>query len=131
LIQIDDIELLARTLVNDTANEARLRCAVSRAYYAAFHRCKSAADLWCRDLTESEKENKGEHSKVYAQLEDCSADLDKAENLKLMAAEAKKLKMLRITADYKLDKSVDNKDHLRSLQHMNKVKEYFAAINSM
>lgn len=128
MIQIDDIESLARNLVTDTASEARLRCAISRAYYAAFHHCKSAANKWCRALTEPEKLHKGEHSKIYAQLEACSNHREKAENLKLMAAEAQKLKILRITADYQLEKNIDNKDHLRSLQYMNKVKDYLSGI---
>ncbi len=128
MIQIDDIESLARNLVTSTANEAKVRCAISRAYYAAFHHCKNAAKLWCRTLTESEKLHKGEHSKIYAQLEECSIHREKAENLKLMAAEAKKLKILRITADYQLEKNVGSQDHLRSLQHMNKVKGYLAEI---
>ena len=130
MIKIDDIERLARELINDRANEVKHRCAISRAYYATFHYCKNAATKWCNPLPESEKENKGEHSKLYLQLDTCSKDQAKAGNLRLMAAEARKLKNLRTRADYNLDETLDGKDYTRGMSYLSQVKTYLSELNN-
>ena len=124
MITADDIADLARNLVTQTANEVRIRCGVSRAYYAAFHYCNSAANSFCNQLTDSEKEGRGEHSKLYLRLEKHCKDTSNDSNLKLIAAEAKKLRSLRLEADYNLNATVDQKSHIRSLSHMSQVKNY-------
>ncbi len=122
MITADDIADLARNLVTDTANEARIRCAVSRAYYAAFHYCKTAANKWCNPLPETDKKNRGEHAQLYYQLNNHSKDASKENSLRTLAAEAGKLKDLRVQSDYYLDAAVDQKIFARSLHIMNQVK---------
>lgn len=124
MITADDIADLARNLVTQTANEVRIRCGVSRAYYAAFHYCDSAANSFCNQLTDSEKEGRGDHSKLYLRLEKHGKHTANDNNLKLMAAEARKLRSLRLEADYVLSAAVDQKSHIRSLSHMRQVKDY-------
>ena len=122
MITADDIADLARNLVTDTANEARIRCGVSRAYYAAFHYCKTAAATSCYPLPETDKKDRGEHAQLYHQLKNKSKETSKETHLRTMAAEAGKLTDLRVESDYYLSKTVDQKTFARSLHHMKQVK---------
>ena len=130
MIKADDIAQLARVLVTDTANEARIRCGVSRAYYAAFHYCDFAATAWCNPLPVAGKKDKGEHAQLYLQLQTCFKDARLEKDLKLMVAEARKLRDLRTQSDYKLNDTVDKKTHIRSLHLMSQVKSYLDSIVS-
>lgn len=122
MITADDIADLARNLVTETAKEARIRCGVSRAYYAAFHYCRTAANTWCNPLTKADKKGRGEHAQLYHQLKNYSKDALKVISLRTMAAEAGKLKDLRVESDYKLGLTVNQKTFARSLHIMNQVK---------
>lgn len=122
MITADDIADLARNLVTDTAKEVRVRCGVSRAYYAAFHYCKTAANTWCHPLPETDKKDRGEHAQLYYQLKNHGKDASKETHLRIMAAEAGKLKDLRVESDYCLSATVDQKTFARSLHIMNQVK---------
>ena len=124
MITADDIADLARNLGTQTANEVRIRCGVSRAYYAAFHYCEKAANQFCNQLPDSDKEGRGDHSKLYVRLEKHSNDTSNEDNLRKMAAEARNLRTLRVDADYHLEKTLDLKSHGRSLHYMNQVKKY-------
>lgn len=128
MIKADDIAQLARVLVTDTANEARIRCAVSRAYYAAFHYCDFAATSWCNPLPAADKKDKGEHAQLYLQLQTCCKDTSLEKDLKLMVAEAKKLRDLRIQSDYELNDTVDQKVFGRSIHLMSQVKSYLDSL---
>ena len=120
----DEIADLARNLGGPTANEVRIRCGISRAYYAAFHYCEMAANNFCEQLPESDKKDRGNHSQLYVRLENHSKSRANELNLKKMAAEAQNLKNLRVDADYHLNKILDLKLHGRSLHYMNQVKYY-------
>ena len=128
MIKADDIAQLARGLVTDTANEARIRCGVSRAYYAAFHYCNFAATSWCNPLPTADKKDKGEHAQLYLQLQTCCKDASLDKDLKLMVAEAKKLRDLRIQSDYRLNETVDQKVFGRSIHLMGQVKIYLDSV---
>jgi hypothetical protein len=128
LIKADDIAQLARVLVTETANEARIRCAVSRAYYAAFHYCDFAATSWCNPLPAADKKDKGEHAQLYLQLQTCCKDASLEKDLKLMVVEAKKLRDLRIQSDYELTDTVDQKVFGRSIHLMGQVKSYLDSL---
>lgn len=115
MITADDIADLARNLVTDTAKEARIRCGVSRAYYAAFHYCKTAANTWCNPIPDADKKKGRSHDQLFLQLKSHSKDTSKIKSLQTMAAEAEKLRDLRVASDYELGATVDKKDFERSL----------------
>lgn len=116
-----DIAKLARNLCGQIADETRIRCAVGRSYYAAFHFCQGAAEAWCTPLTSDEKRDAGSHDQLYARLQGHSKVSKIDESLRLMAEQAKKLRVLRVTADYHLDKSVTSVDLQRGLVYMQQV----------
>lgn len=122
MITADDIADLARNLVTDTAKEARIRCGVSRAYYAAFHYCRTAANKWCNPIPEADKKKGRSHDQLFLQLKNHSKDTSKIKNLQTMAAEAEKLRVLRVESDYYLSATVDQKTFIRSLHIMSQVK---------
>lgn len=124
MIKADDIAQLARTLVTDTANETRIRCGVGRAYYAAYHYCDIAAKSWCNSLPDADKKDKGEHAQLYLQMQTCCKDASLQNDLKLMVAEARKLRDLRVQSDYHLNDTVDQKVFGRSIHLMSQVKSY-------
>lgn len=130
MITADDIADLARKLVGETANEVRVRCGVSRTYYAAFHYCETAANSLCNQLSDEDKKNRGSHDQLYYRLENLSKDNGTEKNLQLMAAEAKKLRTLRVRSDYHLNDTVDKKLFERSLHHMSQVKGYLESLNT-
>lgn len=130
MITADDIADLARKLVGDTATEVRIRCGVSRAYYAAFHYCETAANSFCSALSDADREDRGNHAQLYYRLENLSNDDAIANNLKLMAAEAKKLRTLRVRSDYHLNDTVDKRTFERGLHHMSEVKSYLESLNT-
>lgn len=131
MITISDMAVLARSMQGPLANEARLRCAIGRAYYSAFHCCVQAADQWCGNLTQKEEENKGTHEKLYTRLENHSKHKECDAELSFLAEEAKKLRNLRTTADYKLASTINNKDVLRSFQYMDNVHGSFKKISDL
>lgn len=130
MITADDIADLARKLVGDTANEVRIRCGVSRAYYAAFHYCETAAKSWCNQLSAAEKEDRGNHAQLYHRLENLCKDKVAENGLKLMAAEAKKLRTLRVQSDYHLNDTVDQRTFIRSLHLMGQVKLHLDSLSA-
>lgn len=130
MITADDIADLARKLVGETANEVRIRCGVSRAYYAAFHYCEIAANSFCSQLSEADKEDRGNHAQLYHRLENLSKNKATEGNLKLMAAEAKKLRTLRVQSDYHLNETVNQRDFGRSIHHMSQVKSYLESLST-
>lgn len=128
MIKIEDLEQLARDLINDRSKEVKFRCAISRAYYAAYHYCREAADSWCEPLPENQKTDKGEHAKLFLRLKTCSKEKAKSENLKLMALEAEKLRNFRLTADYDLLNNKISSEYSRSLHLMAQVRNYHKVI---
>lgn len=131
MITFEELEKFARSLESPVANEVKQRCAISRAYYAAFHRCNLAADKWCGVLTADEEKNKGEHEKLYTRLQDHSKLISLDVELRVLAEEAKKLRTLRTTADYHLDKDITAKDVTRSFHHMGTVKNSFEKLDEI
>lgn len=128
MITANDIAQLARDLNLPTANEARIRCSVSRAYYAAYHYCDQAANTWCNPLPEAEKKDRPTHAQLYLRLEKFSKDKVTEKELQAMAKEAKNLRLLRVKADYNLTDSLDQKTVTRSLSYMSQVKSYLDSI---
>ena len=122
MITADDIAKLARELGGPMANEVRIRGSISRAYYAAYHYCDQAANSWCDPLPNAVKEEKRSHEQLYHRLENFSKNKAIEKDLKLMAAEAKNLRSLRVRADYYLNDNFDQKTIIRSLSHMSQVK---------
>lgn len=128
MIIADDLAKLARELGGPMANEVRIRGSVSRAYYAAYHYCDQAANSWCDPLPAAAKEEKRSHEQLYHRLENCSKNKTIEKDLKLMAAEAKNLRNLRVRADYYLSDNFDQKSVIRSLSYMSQVKSYLDLI---
>ena len=102
MIVSEDFAKLARSLVGPLGEEPRIRCALGRAYYAAYHHCLACANSFCGELTKEEAEKKGNHEKLYLRLESHSKDPKLDEPLRTIADYAKKLRNLRVRADYHL-----------------------------
>lgn len=126
MIEIKDIADLARKLCAPAANESRIRCAIGRAYYAAYHYCLSAADAWCTQLRPEEEEGKGKHEKLYDRLQGHSKKQELDKELRLIAEDAKKLRTLRVGADYDLSKDYSMRDLTRGLGFLKQVEDRFA-----
>lgn len=128
MITLDELERFARSLESPLSTEVKLRCAISRAYYVAFHRCKAAAENWCGGLTAEEEKNKGKHEKLYTRLQEHSKHSCLDDELRFIAEEAKKLRALRTTADYHLDKDVTARDVTRGFAHLGTVNCSFSKL---
>lgn len=84
--------------------EVRARCAVSRAYYGAFH--LALARLESAHEFERPKDGKGIHMKVIRNVR----DLDRHLGERLLGLFDK-----RVTADYRLDRPMDGSDAQRQV----------------
>jgi hypothetical protein len=103
VISPDDFAKLSRSLASSLPNEPRLRCALGRAYYAAYHYCLKCADTYCGELTPAEAKDQGLHSKLYLRLEGHSKSIALDSQLRTIASHAKELRNLRVRSDYHLD----------------------------
>lgn len=128
MIKPDDIAKLARGLCGQLADETRIRCAVSRSYYAAFHHCQMAADQWCAPLTAAEEQDKGKHERLYARMQGHSKVPQLDAGLRTMAEQAKKLRNLRVTSDYDLSANVTKVDLDRGLTILRQVEQVAKAL---
>lgn len=131
MVNADDIAKLARELATPMANEARIRCSVSRAYYAAFHYCDLAANTWCKPLSKDDEKDRQTHQQLYHRLENFSIDKTTEKDLQAMSQEAKNLRSLRVQADYYLNEKLDQKTIARSLNYMSQVKLYLDSIKKV
>jgi hypothetical protein len=129
MITPQDLAELSRSLVGSVTPEVRIRCAISRSYYAAYHFCNLAANNWCNDLSPGEDTNKGAHEKLYARLQNHSKFSALDNDLRLIAQHAKKLRDFRIKADYHLDDTVTQKDHTRGLVWMVEIQKKFEQLS--
>ncbi|MEQ1601029.1 MAG: hypothetical protein HOP04_10925 [Methylophilaceae bacterium] len=123
MIEPRDFEDQARGIVGTLPTEVKFRTGISRAYYAAFHYCNVAAKTWCNQLPNTEKKDKGIHEQLYCQLQKPSNLAVVDSSLRSMAELAKKLKFLRVDADYHLDKTISNKEYTSALSYMSNVKK--------
>jgi hypothetical protein len=130
VINVDDIATLARGLCGSSPNEARIRCAIGRAYYAAYHCCLSAAAKWCGPLTQDEEKGKGSHEKLYYRLQHHGKKQEMGADLRSIAEEAKKLRFHRTQADYELNIQITQNDLSRSIKHMQNVLDQFSDLES-
>ena len=96
----------ARGLVATEGDECGMRTKIGRLYYAAFHICSDAADRCCGPLPPDAAENKGRHERLYTRIERHVKVLAHERYLRNMAEHAKKLRNLRVTADYHLNDTV-------------------------
>lgn len=131
MITLDELEKFARSLNDSLATEVKLRCAISRAYYVAFHRCNLAAENWCGPLTSDEEKNKGKHEKLYTRLQEHCKHSYLDDELRFMAEEAKKLRTLRTTADYHLDRDITQRDVTRGLACLGTVNGSFRKLEAL
>lgn len=110
---------------NQLADETTIRAGISRAYYSAFHVCKEAARKFTKEsLEETGKEYS--HERVYKLLEDNAIDKEYQEALSFLAAQARKIKIFRVKADYNLvNYKGTNKDLLGCISSLNSlINEY-------
>lgn len=121
MIRPEQMAGLARNLGGQLADETKIRCAIGRGYYAVYHYCKDIADRFCAPLASGEEKNKGEHEKLFARLQGHSKQQDLDQNLRVLAEEAKKLRALRVTADYHLSDDVTPRELARGLSHLTRV----------
>lgn len=105
-----DFAKLSRELVGSIPTEVRVRCAIGRAYYAAYHYCLKCANVHCGELTTEEANNKGLHMKLYLRLEGHSKDAQYDTQLRTLSSQAKKLRDLRVRSDYHLDDDLTDRD---------------------
>jgi len=131
MVTAEDFAKLARSLVNETSPEIRIRCAISRAYYAAYHFCEDAANKFCAPLTTEEKDKaKGSHDALFIRLRDKSQDASKTSDLKFIAEEAKKIRNYRVDADYKLGKTITKKNFEFCLQKLHNIETSSSAFDN-
>lgn len=112
---------------NQMANETMIRAGISRAYYSAFHVCKEAARDYAN--TPSEWGGKGSsHEDVYRLLESNAKDNEYQEALSYLAAQARKIKIFRVKADYNLaNYTGTSRDLLGCISYLNElISEYEA-----
>jgi len=133
VITVSDLAQLARNIAGPLADETRLRCAIGRAYYSAFHNCDQAANKWCGDLTPVERDKyKGAHIQLYFRLENHnSSDKQMDAELSFLAEEAKKLRNLRASADYELTETIIRRDVDRSFAYMQNVQDSFNKLSTL
>lgn len=131
MITVLDLAKLARNMAGPLADETRLRCAIGRAYYSAFHNCGQAANRWCGNLTPDEKKNKGSHEQLYFRLENHSSHKQMDEELSILAEEAKKLRNYRVKSDYELTDTIIRKDVDRSFAYMQNVQKSFDKLSML
>lgn len=132
MIDPSDFESQARNIVGTNPTEVKMRTGISRAYYAAFHYCKLAANTWCNQLSEIEKKDKkGSHEQLFFQLQKPSNLTIVDDSLRNMAEQAKKLKTLRLDADYELSKTINNRDYTSALNFMSNVKKELEEAKSL
>jgi len=98
----EDLLKFGRSLMGDGAEEIALRSAASRIYYAAFHLCKRYADNYCTLLRDVDKVG-GEHAQLFIRLTENSRVVALDDSLSELAETAKKMRSIRVKADYKLD----------------------------
>ena len=130
MITPDDLVDLVIDLRATALDEPRIRCAIGRAYYAAYHYCLHAANNWCGPLALYERVNKGTHEQLYLRLQGHSKFASLDTDLRTIAEHAKKLRNLRVTCDYHLERDVNTKDLDRGVQYMRRVQIGFEQIRT-
>ncbi len=104
---------------NQMANETMIRAGISRAYYSAFHVCKEAAQSYANAPLEG-RGKESSHEYVYELLENNAKDKAYREALSYLAAQARKIKVFRVKADYHLaNYTGTSKDLLGCLSSLN------------
>ncbi len=118
-------DLLAQALGTACrSGEARRRATISRAYYAAYHRCRE----WARSLPRSPESGShahGVHERLIDRLANPppSCSRERRRIARQLAAQLAALKARRVAADYKLRQSI-SEDDMRMQQ--SEAKELFA-----
>lgn len=129
MILAEDFSKLARTLVGSLPTEPRVRCAIGRAYYAAYHYCLTCANAYCGELTAEEARDQGKHSKLYIRLDGHSKDPKLDVQLRTIATHAKKLRDLRVRSDYHLiDDTLTDRDLLDGLRLLGNVEQEYKSM---
>lgn len=119
---VEDLEAFARSLLVDGAPEIALRSAASRIYYAAYHLCTLQANKCCTPLQDEDK-NGGLHLQLFTRLIQNSKKKDFDEALATLAETAKKMKAIRVDADYKLAKDFISREARRCASFLDDVKQ--------
>ena len=104
IVSLSNLELLSYSehLLATSDEEAGLRAAASRSYYAAYHQAFDLADkLRCPQPSASKK---GCHEKIIDRYKDMYSDGFNISRL------LQKQKMVRVTADYKLSKGFSREE---------------------
>ncbi|HDR9054748.1 TPA: hypothetical protein QDB02_002474 [Burkholderia vietnamiensis] len=126
----EDFANFGRSLLTDGAPEIALRSGASRIYYAAYHLCQQYADQYCTPLQEKDKEDAGgNHAQLYKRLSENSKSLNLDEPLRNVVEIAKKMKALRVCADYKLDRDFTSRDAQRCSAYWDAVKSACAEVD--
>jgi len=124
MIDPSDLIKFARELYGPSANEVRLRGAISRAYYGAYHYCDQIADKYCGELSESDlAREKGMHIQLFVRMDRYCDDVAVVEDVRILGQQAKKLHYRRIKADYDLTGTIVGRDVNESLSWARDIEE--------
>ena len=118
MISAAELSIYARGVDVSNGGECELRCKISRLYYAAYHFCNTAAAVLCGDLAPGEGENLGSHERLFLRMQGHSKFSAADRSLRVMAEQTKKLKALRVLADYEIGKVVAAGDCERGQHHL-------------
>lgn len=100
-----DLITLAKSLRRDSVDEATLRCAVSRSYYAALHKADEVFPL--RDPN-ARRVGEGTHEQIIARAQAHGNSVNPGRtSAQNVAKLLPKMKRLRVKADYHLDEDVN------------------------
>lgn len=130
MTSFEDFATFGRSLIADGAPEIALRSGASRIYYAAYHLCQQYADQHCTDLREEDKEDAGgNHAQLYKRLSENSKSVNLDEPLRNIVEIAKKMKVIRVRADYKLGRDFTARDAQRCSAYWDEVKSACAEVD--
>jgi hypothetical protein len=120
----EDFMEFGRSFLTDDAPEIALRCGASRIYYAAYHLCQRYADQYCTPLQEDEKKVGGSHVQLFKRLNENSRNAKLDELLQNVVEIAKKMKAIRVQADYTLGRNFTKSDADRCSAFLDAVRAY-------
>jgi hypothetical protein len=127
----EDLSEFGRSLLTDSATEIALRCGASRIYYSAYHLCQQYASQYCTPLQEDDKKVGGLHAQLFKRLTENSKKPELDELLRNVAEFAKKMKAIRVQADYTLARDFTKTDADRCSAFLDVVKEYCEEVDQV
>lgn len=100
----EDLHALAESLVEPERSEASVRAGVSRAYYAAFHKCKSYAESVPLPGLAYTEESRGSHDNLIKRFQTYNENKmdDKSRAVKSVGYMLQASRNHRVKADYEI-----------------------------